>query len=379
MTDSRNLAAAEEAERRVRDLFAARDFRRVAPPLLQPAGPFVDLSGEDIRNRLYLVSGPDGSESCLRPDFTIPVALEHIAAGHATPAAYSYFGTAVRHRSAASPEFLQAGVESFGRPDFAEADADILALGLDTLRRLDAERVTLRIGDRSLFAAFVQALDVPPAWAERLKRHFGRAEDFRDDLERLEGLVRASGGPSEAFLNVLGGGDKMAARAVVEDLLALAGIESVGGRTAGDIAERFLEQAALSTTSLGAAELALLRQFVSVSAPPWRALDALHELAQDAGVALDRALDALAERLRLLAERDVDLDGATFATAFGRRLDYYTGFVFEAHEPGAFGLGQVLGGGRYDGLLSFLGSREHVPAVGCAVWVERTPLWRRLR
>ena len=42
-------------------------------------------------------------------------------------------------------------------------------------------------------------------------------------------------------------------------------------------------------------------------------------------------------------------------------------------------MGQVLGGGRYDGLLSFLGSREPIPAVGCAIWVERTPLWRRLR
>ena len=379
MADSRNIAAAEEAERRVRDLFAAHEFRHVAPPLLQPAAPFVDLSGEDIRNRLYLVSGPDGGELCLRPDFTIPVALDHLAAGHTTPTAYSYVGTVVRHRAGASPEFLQAGVESFGRPDAAEADADILALGLEALRRLDAERVTLRIGDRSLFAAFVQALDVPPAWAERLKRHFGRAEDFRDDLEQLEALVRASGGPSEAFLNVLGGGDQAAARAVVEDLLALAGIASIGGRTAGDIAERFLEQAALSATSLGAAELALLRQFVSVSAPPWRALDTLYELARDGGVALDRALEALAERLQLLAERDVDLDGATFATAFGRRLDYYTGFVFEAHEPGALVLGQVLGGGRYDGLLSFLGSREPIPAVGCAIWVERTPLWRRLR
>ena len=377
MPDSRKLAAAEEAERRLRSLFAERGFRHVTPPLLQPAGPFVDLSGEDIRNRLYLVTDPDGRELCLRPDFTIPVALEHIAAQRTTPTAYSYFGPAVRHRPGASPEFLQAGIESFGRNDAAAADAEALATGLEALRQLGADRVALRIGDRSLFSAFVQALGVPPAWARRLKRHFGRAESFQGDLERLEALSRTSGGPSAAFLSAVGERDPKAARAVVEDLLALAGIASVGGRTAGDIAERFLEQAALSATPLAAEQAALLRRFVTVNAPPWTALDALETLARNGDLALDGALDALSRRLQLFEQHGVDLDAATFSTGFGRRLDYYTGFVFEAHEPGAFGLGQLLGGGRYDGLLSFLGAREPIAAVGCAIWVERTPLWRR--
>jgi ATP phosphoribosyltransferase regulatory subunit len=31
----------------------------------------------------------------------------------------------------------------------------------------------------------------------------------------------------------------------------------------------------------------------------------------------------------------------------------------------------LVAGGRYDGLLSRLGAREPIPAVGFAVWVER--------
>jgi hypothetical protein len=42
-------------------------------------------------------------------------------------------------------------------------------------------------------------------------------------------------------------------------------------------------------------------------------------------------------------------------------------------EPGssARAAGQLVAGGRYDGLLPRLGAREPIPAVGFAVWIER--------
>ena len=45
--------------------------------------------------------------------------------------------------------------------------------------------------------------------------------------------------------------DPKAAHALVTDLLSIAGINAVGGRSVGEIADRFLEQAALGAqTSL---------------------------------------------------------------------------------------------------------------------------------
>jgi ATP phosphoribosyltransferase regulatory subunit len=60
-----------------------------------------------------------------------------------------------------------------------------------------------------------------------------------------------------------------------------------------------------------------------------------------------------------------------FSTAFGRGLDYYTGFVFELHDPATAPNGPLVAGGRYDELLTRLGSKQPIPAVGFAVWVER--------
>src|SRR5262245_53842334 len=95
-------------------------YARVAPALLQPAEPFLDLSGEDIRRRMYLVNDPTGGELCLRPDLTIPVARDYLASPVAgKPAKFCYLGPVFRQREDGPAEFLQAGIESFGRADTA--------------------------------------------------------------------------------------------------------------------------------------------------------------------------------------------------------------------------------------------------------------------
>src|SRR5687767_15730061 len=107
-------------------------YRRVHPAILQPAEPFLDLSGEDIRKRMYPTADPEGRELCLRPDLTIPVSCDYLGSSAAgSPQGFCYLGPVFRDRRAAPAEFLQAGIESFGRADKAAADAETLALGLD--------------------------------------------------------------------------------------------------------------------------------------------------------------------------------------------------------------------------------------------------------
>ena len=108
-------------------------YARVAPAILQPAEPFLDLSGEDIRRRMFLTTDPDGRELCLRPDLTIPVSRDYLASPAAGEAlGFCYLGAGVSPSRATAPaEFMQAGIESFGRRDTAAADAEMLSLGLE--------------------------------------------------------------------------------------------------------------------------------------------------------------------------------------------------------------------------------------------------------
>jgi histidyl-tRNA synthetase len=79
----------------------------------------------------------------------------------------------------------------------------------------------------------------------------------------------------------------------------------------------------------------------------------------------ESAAAALAEVRELLAHLDalgVSEAGARFDPSLARGLAYYTGTVYEGTLSGA-GVGSVMGGGRYDGLVSRF-SDDSVPAVG---------------
>ena len=134
-------------------------YRRVAPPILQPAEPFLDLSGEEIRKRIYLTADANGRELCLRPDLTIPVSCDYLASqASGSPQGFCYLGPVYRDRGALPAEIFQAGIESFGRPDKAAADAEMLALGLEATAHYGISKPEIRIGDIGLFCALVAAL-----------------------------------------------------------------------------------------------------------------------------------------------------------------------------------------------------------------------------
>src|SRR5437868_2281967 len=155
--------------------FERAGYTRVSPALLQPAEPFLDLSGEDIRRRMFLVNDAAGGELCLRPDLTIPVARDYLASPAAgKPAKFCYLAPVFRQREDGPAEFLQLCIESFGRADTAAADAETLTLAIEATAQYGLAEPTIRMGDVALFSAFVGALDLAPAWKRRLAKDFNR-------------------------------------------------------------------------------------------------------------------------------------------------------------------------------------------------------------
>jgi RsmE family RNA methyltransferase len=226
--------------------FERAGYVRVSPAILQPAEPFLDLSGEDIRKRMYLTTDPQGRELCLRPDLTIPVSRDYLASPAAgAPQALCYLGPVFRHRAEGAAEFLQAGIESFGRPDTAAADAEMLALGLEATAHYGLGAPDIRMGDVALFSALIAALDLAPAWKRRLIKDFNHKTSLVQDLDRLAISASHARPEYQGVLAALAGSDPDAAHALVTDLLSIAGITAVGGRSVDEIADRFLEQSAL--------------------------------------------------------------------------------------------------------------------------------------
>ncbi len=355
-------AAAERAQR----FFEDAGFARVEPAILQPTAPFLDMSGEDLRGRLFLTSGPEGEELCLRPDFTIPVCLKHLRHGaEVGEARYSYLGPVFRARAGSGGEWLQTGLESFGRRDVEAADAEILALTLAAAKAAGAQALQVKIGDARVFDSVIGALGLPEYWRRRLRRGLARGTP----LEKLTDRSGLTPFAKAGVLAALERTDHDGAKALVQDLLSIAGIATVGGRSPGEIADRFLEQAAARVDEgLSAEQTRTLRAFLAISGTPDAASQALRALAKEAGLAIDKALASFDERVGFMAAHDLPIDEFTYSAAFVRDLDYYTGFVFEARAGDG---PPTLGGGRYDGLAQKLGAAQDMPAVGAAIWLDR--------
>ena len=83
---------------------------------------------------MFVTSDADGAEWALRPEYTIPVARAFLAGGEPRlPANLCYCGPVFRLRAGEPGEFVQAGIESFGRADREAADAEVLALAVEAV------------------------------------------------------------------------------------------------------------------------------------------------------------------------------------------------------------------------------------------------------
>ncbi len=356
------------AGQRALDFFLAAGFERTEPAILYPAAIFLDMSGEEIRSRLFLTSGGAGEELCLRPEYTIPVCLSYLASDRTGGIAeYSYLGPVFRAQAGQGGESAQTGLESFGRRDAEAADAEVFALSLEAATATSGS-LAARLGDARLFESALDSLAISDLWRRRLRRGVSHGRSLAAILDGHGQSALAQPG----VLAAMESADHAGAKALVQDLLAIAGVESVGGRTAGEIADRLLEQAALrSGEPIGAEKREVLETFLSISGDPDEAAQTLRRLADSARLELGPALDAFERRNGFIAARGVAIAETRFSAAFVRDFEYYTGFVFEARDPAAPDAKPVLAGGRYDGLARRLGAGQDIPAVGAAIAIDR--------
>jgi ATP phosphoribosyltransferase regulatory subunit len=351
----------------IRAALAAADAETVDAPILQPLNLLLDLAGEAMRARLFVVQAEGGVEACLRPDFTVAVARQHIDSRRVA-GRYVYEGPAFRSSPGGErPEqFVQLGVEVIG-PTLGlplSADAEVARVAWRAAAAGGRSDLTLWLGDVALFAAFIESLSLPEALAARLKRVAGRPRLLAAELARAG---EASQGPDRAQLaTMLSGLSEAEAGALLEEVWALAGVAPVGGRGPAEIAARLVRRAeAASAPSLTKAQAAAVEAFMSISASPAEGLQQIRGIAGSGG-ALARALDAWDGFLLALAE-DVPAERMRFSPALGHAFDYYDGLTFEVRSERLGADRPVAVGGRYDSLLGRLGGSETSGAVGCVV------------
>jgi ATP phosphoribosyltransferase regulatory subunit len=333
---------------------AGRKAERIDPPVIQPLDLLLDLSGEAMRERLFVVQGEDGAEACLRPDFTIPVARHLVEQGTLNDRWY-YQGQAFRIAPlGAAPaihpsEFLQIGIEAFGGPDDELADAEIATLAWESASAGGRDDLFLRIGDVSFFRAFLSDIGVPGIAAARLQRAFTRPNRLRAEIARARRLAQS---PPAAL-----------SAADIERQWADQGLEQTGGRTAQEIADRLAHRAREATEPCLTDEQAVrIERYLEVSDRPAEALALIRALGAGSAFETESKWWSL-----LIGDLSgIPNDRISFDAGFGGPFSYYDGFVFEIVSKALGSDAAVAAGGRYDALAAQLLGRP-VAAAGCMV------------
>jgi ATP phosphoribosyltransferase regulatory subunit len=356
-------------------LLAERGAPLIEVPVLQPANPFLDMAGEDLRRRIFLTESETGETLCLRPEFTIPVCRDHIASQAGTPRRYGYIGEVFRQRRDGPSEFFQAGIEDLGERDTPAADARSVADAHALLERvLPGVPLAVTLGDQTLFEAVLAALGLPRGWRMRLARAFGSRAMLEAALADLANPPRNAALPQPVAMLALDG-DADALTAHIAAGMEKAGLPVTAGRTPADVARRLIEKAQLRSVRLSEEAFAALKDFLAIDVSLAEAAAALDTFAAGAGLSLDAALENFSARADAIAGHGLPLNDISYDAAFGRPLDYYTGLVFEINA-GA-GDRALAGGGRYDRLLTLLGARTPIQGVGFSVWLDRIDAARR--
>ena len=363
-------------------VFETAGYEPISLPIIQPADLFLDTVGESLRSSTYVFDDHYGHELCLRPDLTVPTCRYYLdtQADAGRRVRYAYYGPVFRFRQdgvglGQPDEIRQTGIECFGEKDKASADAEVLRLTLDALRAAGLKRFDVTIGDIGIFRALLAGIDMPARWRSQLQHLFFEPAAFDGYVRSLHapGAARATHLPDSLKASLQANtGD--AAEAALSAHLAASAITHVGTRGLDEITGRILDQLEdAAREPLAVRHAGLIDAYLKVRdvSPPADAPSRIAALARLHGVAVDEALDAYAQRLRMFAKTGVDMSETTFSTAIGRNFEYYTGFVFEVATTVEAQRVIVASGGRYDGLIGAIDGTRATPAVGAAIYIDR--------
>ena len=152
-----------------RDVARRYAFVEYDGPPLEPLELYTRKSGDEIVGQLYNFVDKGGREVALRPEMTPTVARMVAARANALRKPVRWFSMPQlfryeRHQKGRLREHFQLNVDIFGSSDVA-ADAELVACAVDMMRAfgLTASDVVVRVSDRRLLQAYLDAIGVPSA------------------------------------------------------------------------------------------------------------------------------------------------------------------------------------------------------------------------
>jgi len=355
----------------LKNLFTENNFQYVDLPLVYNSEVFYETSGEDIRRRMFSFTNNSGDEMCLRPDLTIPTCkhfLENIDKFENGQLCYS--GPVFRSSLTSNEQSLelnQSGIEIIFRDNSKisnyEKEFQAINLAIETINQIGISDFSIRISSISLFNLFINSLDLPQRWKQRLLRHFYRRDYFDKLLNRISDGVGYDKERKSNIIRDVFGDDKII-NEEIKDILLNEDQLKTGSRTIDEIASRFnLKSESVVSSKQGKEIQKVINEFLSLNGPIQKIDDQMNKFMNDFDI---KRFDEGQEMLNQLSSNLLKISAKPiyFDCDFGHSIEFYDGIIFEIISN--VNSDVLISGGRYDKLLNVLEDQDQFSAVGFA-------------
>jgi len=331
----------------------SKGFKYIDLPSIIEVNHIVQRSGENFRKFIFSFIDQNGSELCLRPDLTIVSCLRYLENNLKGKEKIFYSGQAYRKSQNKKDSIIrdQIGFEIIGSKDEKNDDKEIINASLKSLQNIKYTSGTLTIGNVEIFNLLISKLDIPKRWKLRLSRHFWREKYFNDLLKRLE--TNSDVDPTIVEID-----KKRYFKMLKKDLSKV-----VAGRSINEILKRFDNKIRDPRgTSRGKNVSKIIKEFLKIKCPINKAASELNKFFKKNKINL-----IVDQKYFPISDNKISKLNVVFSASFGRQLEYYTGMVFKIDIKSKSKNRNIINGGRYDKLISDLGFKNQVAAVGAAL------------
>ena len=331
----------------------SKGFKYIELPSVIEANHIVQRSGENFRKFMFSFTDINGKELCLRPDLTIASCLRYLEEELKGKEKIFYSGQAYRKVQNKKDSIIrnQIGFEIIGSKDEKNDDKEIINTSLESLQSIKYTTGTLTIGNVEIFNLLISKLNIPKRWKLRLIRHFWREKYFNDLLKRLE--TNSDVDPTIVEID-----KKRYFKMLKEDLSKF-----IAGRSINEILKRFDNKIRDPRgASKGKKVSQIIKNFLKIKCPINKAAAELNKFFKKNKINL-----VVDQKYFPTSKNKISKLNVVFSASFGRQLEYYTGMVFKIDIKSKSKNRNIINGGRYDKLISDLGSEKQIPAVGAAL------------
>ena len=322
----------------------SKGFKYIDLPSVIETNHIVQRSGENFRKFIFSFVDQNGSELCLRPDLTIVSCLRYLENNYKGKEKIFYSGQAYRKSQNKKDSIIrnQIGFEIIGSKEEKNDDKEIINTSLESLKNIKYSSGNLTLGNVEIFNLLISKLNIPKRWKLRLSRHFWREDYFNDLLKRLETN-------SDVDPTIVEVDKKCYLKMLKENKLSM-----IAGRSIEEILTRFDKKIKdPRRPSKGRNVSKIIREFLKIKSPINEAADILNKFFKKHQINLLVDQGYFPTSVNKTSKLNV-----IFSTSFGRQLEYYTGMVFKIDIKLNNKIKNIINGGRYDQLISDLGSKK---------------------